>query len=125
LHPLTQWIDMKPPKPHRCRDIVLALPFAVALLSLSSPAFAQQAGAFAGGEKAYPFTDLPGVKSQEDKAAAAAANEVVCTRSYDDTDVRRWGEFKHPVYTCTQNGRSFSSRNPPPSRERELRGFNW
>lgn len=116
---------MKPSTPDRHRGTFLAIPLAVALLSLSSPAFAQQAGAFAGGEKAYPFTDLPGVKSQEDKAAAEAANEVVCMRSYDDSDVRRWGEFNHPVYTCTQNGRSFSSRNPPPSRERELRGLPW
>ncbi len=116
---------MKPSKPDRCRGSILTVAFAVVLLSLSSPTLAQQAGAFAGGEKAYPFTDLPGVKSQEDKAAAEAANEVVCARGYDDTEVRRWGEFNHPVYTCTQNGLSFSSRNPPLSRERELRGFNW
>ena len=97
---------------------------ALILLALSSPTSAQQAGAFAGGDRLYPFTDLPGVKTSEGNSAAKSS-DVVCSQSYDDAEPRRWGEYKQPVYTCTQNGRTFTSRNPPVSRERDLRGIGW
>lgn len=97
---------------------------ALTLLALSSPTFAQQAGGFAGGERLYPFTDLPGVTTPEENSAARSS-DVVCSQSYDDGEPRRWGEFRQPVYTCTQNGRTFTSKNPPLSRERDLRGIGW
>ena len=87
-----------------------------------SPAVAQQAGAFGGG--AYPFTDLPGVTTQKE---AEAADEVVCTQTFDTARnrSRRFGEASRPAYTCTQNGRTYSSERPPVSRERDLRGLGW
>lgn len=96
----------------------------LALLLLLQPVsgYAQQAGAF--GEQHYPFTDLPGVVTgQEDQAADA----VVCSQRFDSDKnlYRRFGEPSRPVYTCTQNGRSFSSERPPISRERDLRGLGW
>ena len=94
---------------------------ALSLAMAAPPALAQQAGAFSG-ERSYPFTDLPGVTTPEEKATK---NEVVCSQSYDDAELRRWGEFRRPVYTCTQNGLTYSSRNPPISRERDLRGIGW
>ncbi|MBD9374212.1 hypothetical protein IB238_16440 [Rhizobium sp. ARZ01] len=97
---------------------------ALTVLALSSPTLAQQAGAFTGGERLYPFTDLPGVTTPEANSAGKSS-DVVCTQSYDDVEPRRWGEFKQPVYTCTQNGRTFTSTKPPVSRERDLRGIGW
>ena len=99
---------------------LLALP----LLALPSPTLAQQGGTLAGGERLYPFTDLPGVTTPEENSAARSS-DVVCSQSYDDTEPRRWGEFRPPIYTCTQDGRTFTSRNPPVSRERDLRGIGW
>lgn len=98
-----------------------ALAATLCLPVAGSPALAQSAGAFSG-QRPYPFTDLPGVTEPEERAEK---NKVVCSQRYDDTEPRRWGEFRQPVYTCTQGGFTYSSRNPPPSRERDLRGIGW
>lgn len=90
------------------------------LLSVPVPAPAQLVDPIQGGERRYPFTDLPGVATQGE---AAARDELSCSRSYDDSERQRWGEFRKPVYTCTQNGRTFTSEFPPISREREMRGL--
>ncbi|MDR6755174.1 hypothetical protein J2Y48_000447 [Mycoplana sp. BE70] len=109
---------MNKPFRHRTLSCLLAL----FLSALPPMAFGQPLGAFTVDGGSEPFTDLPGVKSPDD---AAQKDEVVCTRGYEETEPRRWGELKQPVYTCTQNGRTFTSRNPPPSRERDLRGIGW
>lgn len=85
-------------------------------------AVAQQPGVVA--DRRYPFTDLPGVTTQDE---AEAADAVVCSQTFDTENnrMRRFGEASRPVYTCTQNGRTFSSERPPLSRERDLRGIGW
>ncbi len=101
---------------------LLTLIVALLLTMQPSPGLAQQPGAFA--DRRYPFTDLPGVTTQDE---AEAADAVVCTQTFDTDDnrMRRFGEASRPVYTCTQNGRTFSSERPPLSRERDLRGIGW
>ncbi|MFD1329951.1 hypothetical protein [Mycoplana ramosa] len=107
-------------KPFKLRPLTCLL--AVFLMALPPVAFGQPLGAFTVNDRSDPFTDLPGVKTPEE---AARKDEMICSQSYDETEPRRWGEFRQPVYTCTQNGRTFTSRNPPPSRERALRGIGW
>ena len=102
--------------------LILGLILALLLAVQPSLAAAQQAGLFS--DRRYPFTDLPGVTTQNE---AEAADEVVCTQTFDSNRnrSRRFGEPSRPVYTCTQNGRTFSSERPPLSRERDLRGLGW
>ncbi|MBB3976437.1 hypothetical protein GGQ64_001626 [Rhizobium azooxidifex] len=100
----------------------VGLILALLLTMQPSLATAQQAGVFS--DRAYPFTDLPGVTTQKE---AEAADEVVCTQTFDTANnrSRRFGEASRPGYTCTQNGRTYSSERPPLSRERDLRGLGW
>lgn len=94
----------------------------LAVLPASSMAFDKPLPNFAVGEEQVPFTELPGVKPPEE---AAKKDEVVCTRSYEEIEPRRWGQFKQPFYSCTQNGLTYSSRSAPVSKERDLRGIGW
>jgi hypothetical protein len=106
------------------RTLRIATYLLALLVASPSPslAFDKPLPNFAIVEKQTPFTDLPGVKPPEENAKK---DEVVCTRSYEEIEPRRWGQFKQPVYNCTQNGLTYSSRHAPSSKERDLRGIGW
>jgi hypothetical protein len=88
------------------------LAFAALTLLLLAPAAGAQV-----------FHDLPGVVTTQEYQTEP---QVVCAP--DDTEPRErttrqlWGRT---VYSCTQGGVTSRGSNLPPSRERDLRGYDW
>ena len=102
---------------------LLTLIAALLLAMQPSPGLAQQPGAFA--DRRYPFTDLPGVTTQDE---AEAADAVVCTQTFD-TDDNRMRRFGVTFFAASCRRRpsstSFTPSFPAPSVSRSKAVRRW